>query len=113
MILVMFTHIEVTKSNLSDHNQIKITTNFKTNRRKIYSEDTKYNGETEFWKLNFYNENISWKTVDKEFNEISWQTLFKNESTEACINIILNFLLIICTKLIPKKNNRSKRKIPR
>ena len=81
--------------------------------RKIYNEDTKYNGETEFWKFNFYNENISWNSINQEINEIHWQTLFKNKSTEACINIFLSCLLIICTKLIPKKNNRSKSKIPR
>merc|ERR1712030_212663 len=95
--------IEVTKSNLSDHSQIEITTNFKNNRRKIYSEDTKYNGKTEFWKFNFYNEDISWNSINQEINEIHWQTLFKNKSTEACINLFLSCLLIICTKLIPKK----------
>merc|ERR1712055_1058137 len=80
----IITHIEVTKSNLSDHNQIELSTNFKTNKRKISSEDPKYSGETEFWKLNFYNENVSWKTINQEITEIPWKTLFNNKSTEAC-----------------------------
>ena len=109
----IFTHIEVTKSNLSDHNQIELSTNFKTNKRKISSEDPKYSGETEFWQLNFYNENVSWKTINQEITEIPWQTLFNNKSTEACTNILLKFLLMICIRLIPKKSKRSKNKIPR
>ena len=44
----VFTHIDVTKSNLSDHNQIELYTNFKTNRRRINSENKKYSGESEF-----------------------------------------------------------------
>ena len=109
----IFTHIEVTKSNLSDHNQIEISTNFKTNKMKINNDRTKYSGETDFWKLNFYNENVSWKTINQEITEIPWQTLFNNKSTETCINILLTCLLMICIRFIPKKNERSKNKIPR
>merc|ERR1712055_1052043 len=109
----IFTHIEVTKSNLSDHNQIELSTNFKTNKIKISSEDQIYSGETEFWQLKIYNENVSWKTINQEITEIPWQTLFNNKSTEACTNILLKFLLMICIRLIPKKSKRSKNKIPR
>ncbi|CAL4121129.1 unnamed protein product, partial [Meganyctiphanes norvegica] len=43
----IFTHIEVLKSSLSDHNQIEVTTNFKTNNRDINNETPNYGGETD------------------------------------------------------------------
>ncbi|CAL4093828.1 unnamed protein product [Meganyctiphanes norvegica] len=75
----IFTHIEVLKSSLSDHNQIEVTTNFKTNNRDINKETPNYGGETDFWQLNFHNDNVSWSTINKEINDIPWHILFNEK----------------------------------
>ncbi|CAL4163585.1 unnamed protein product [Meganyctiphanes norvegica] len=102
----IFTHIEVLKSSLSDHHQIEVTTNFKTNNRDINNETPNYGGETDFWQLNFHNDNVSWSTINKEINDIPWHILFNEKNTETCTNILLSCLLMLCIKLIPRKKTK-------
>ena len=109
----IFTNTEITKSGLSDHHQIEVTTNFKTNNRFVNNDTQNYRGESEFWQLNFRNDNVSWDNINKEINEVPWQTLFNGKNTEECTYIFLKCLLNICMKLIPRKNTKGKSRIPR
>ncbi|CAL4121544.1 unnamed protein product, partial [Meganyctiphanes norvegica] len=77
------------------------------------NEIPNYGGETDFWQLNFHNDNVSWSTINKEINDIPWHILFNEKNTETCINILLSCLLMLCIKLIPRKKPRIKSKIPR
>ena len=109
----IFTNTEITKSGLSDHHQIEVTTNFKTNNRFVNNDTQNYRGESEFWQLNFRNDNVSWDNINKEINEVPWQTLFNSKNTEECTYIFMKCLLNICMKLIPRKNTKGKSRIPR
>ena len=109
----IFTNTEITKSGLSDHHQIEVTTNFKTNNRFVNNDTQNYRGESEFWQLNFRNDNVSWDNINKEINEVPWQTLFNGKNTEECTYIFMKCLLNICMKLIPRKNTKGKSRIPR
>merc|ERR1712179_45337 len=93
----IFTNTEITKSGLSDHHQIEVTTNFKTNNRFVNNDTQNYRGESEFWQLNFRNDNVSWDNIN----------------TEECTYIFMKCLLNICMKLIPRKNTKGKSRIPR
>ena len=109
----IFTNTEITKSGLSDHHQIEVTTNFKTNNRFVNNDTQNYRGESEFWQLNFRNDNVSWDNINKEINEVPWQTLFNSKNTEECTYIFMKCLLNICMKFIPRKNTKGKSRIPR
>ena len=110
----IFTDIEVTKSNLSDHNLIELTTNYNTNMYQTNTNEAKnFIGEPEFWHLNFHHENVSWPCINEEINKIQWQEMFNGKDTETCTNILMECLLILCFNLIPLRKKQSKSKVPK
>ncbi|CAL4120027.1 unnamed protein product [Meganyctiphanes norvegica] len=109
----IFINIDVSKSSLSDHDIIEITTNYKMNNKEINHETNTKNEEPDFRQLNFHNENVIWSNINNEINKYPWYELFKNENTENCTMFIISVLLTICMKFIPRKYIGGKSKIPR
>ena len=111
--LSMITHIDVTKSCLSDHHLIELYTNFHLDNSRYHTDNKSYRGEPAFWHLNYHHEDISWSNINEEICKIPWQSLFNGKNTEICTDILIECLLMICLKLIPEKSKKNKRKIPR
>ena len=85
-----------------DHNIIQIETNI-----KIVEE--KQNHQI----LNFFNEDISWASIDADLFNTSWDLLSTDVSTDEMYKIIINICLQIRKKrVLPKKIPR-KHQIPR
>ena len=108
----MFIDIGVTKSTLSDHNVIEISTSYKINHTKN-NEREKEKGETALWRFNFRSENISWDTVNEKIKEIPWKKLFLDKDSQTCTNIFISIISYICSKLMPPKKPHISSKIPR
>ena len=63
--------------------------------------------------MNFFNEDISWASIDADLLNTSWDTLLTDVKTEEMYKIIINICLEICKKhVLPKKSPR-KHQIPR
>ena len=89
---------------MSDHNIIQIETNIKTVEEKQNHQIKKSN--LSYRDLNFFNEDISWASIDADLNT-SWDMLLTDVHTDEMYKIIINISLEICKKRVPPK------KIPR
>ncbi|CAL4086617.1 unnamed protein product [Meganyctiphanes norvegica] len=103
----MFTEIEISKSNLSDHDLIELSTNIKTDRHQT-KENVKKEAEKEpiFWQLNFHNEDVNWKLINEVLKRIQWEMLFDNKDTESCTITLLEILLKLCLKFFPMRKKQ-------
>ena len=108
----IFIDIGVTKSLLSDHSIIEISTSYKDNQKVEY-ERTKHQGETDLQHLNYRNENISWSTINEKIKEISWKKLFEGKDVKICTEVFISRIRHICSKYIPHKKPPTGSKILR
>ena len=108
----MVMNVECTKSNLSDHNRIEITTNIKT-RKEDELENKKRENEMGMRGLNYTDENIEWDKIRTELEEIQWKEIFDGKDTKTCLNIFLKIIVELCSKYIPEKKTKSKNIIPK
>merc|ERR1712098_132095 len=90
----MIMKVDVTKTVLSDHDQIEIS---KTGLRQ----------------LNFLHQDISWTQIRNTIEEIKWKEIFEGRCNEECTEIFIEIITQICISLIPKKFNKGKNKTPR
>ena len=87
---------------MSDHNIIQIETNIKTVEEK-----------QNYQILNFFNEDISWASIDADLLNTSWDMLLTDVSTDEMYKISINICLESRKKhVLPKKIPR-KHQIPR
>ena len=97
-----------TKSNISDHNLVKITT-------------TQYNApdlqpdpkRKTLFTLNFWKDNIDWSVIREMFASKDWESLLSNEDPDEIYHQLLAVIEEVCLEKIPKKQEWKKRGIPR
>ena len=103
-------HIIITKTSMSDHNINQIETNIKILEEK--QKKTKKRNLS-YMDLNFFNEDISWASIDADLFNTSREMLLTDVNTDEMRKIIINNCLEICkTQVLPKKTPR-KHQIPR
>ena len=97
---------------MSDHNIIQIETNIKLVEEKQNHQIKKSN--LSYRDLNFFNEDISWASIDANLLNTSWDIMLLTDvETDEMYKIIINICLEICKKhVLPKKSPR-KHQIPR
>ena len=96
---------------MSDHNIIQIETNIKIVEEKQSHQIKKSN--LSYWDLNFFNEDISWASIDADLFNTSWDMLLTDVKTDEMYKIIINICLKISKKhVLPMKDPR-KHQIPR
>ena len=110
----MFTEIEISKSNLSDHDLIELSTNIKTDRHQT-KESVKKEAEKEpsFWQLNFHHKDVNWKIMNDVLKRIPWRIIFNDMDTKESIRKFLLILNNVCMKFVPMKKSKSNNKTPR
>ena len=97
---------------MSDHNIIQIETNIKIVEEKQIHQIKKSNLRYRDFK-NFFNEDISWESIDADLFNTSWDMLLTDGKTDEMYKIIINICLEICKKhVLPKKSPRN-HQIPR
>ena len=79
---------------MSDHNIIQIETNIKIVEEKQNHQIKKSN--LSFRDLNFFNEDISWASIDADLFNTSWDMLLTDVKTYEMYKIIINICLEIC-----------------
>ena len=76
---------------MSDHNIIQIETNIKFVEEKQNHQIKKSN--LSYRDLNFFNEDISWASIDADLLNTSWDTLLTDVNTDEMYKIIINICL--------------------
>ena len=93
-----------TGTSMSDHNIIQIETNMKIIEEKQNCQIKKSN--LSYRDLIFFNEDISWASIDADLLNTSWDMLLTDVKTDEMYNII-NICVEICKKyVLPKKSPR-------
>ena len=96
---------------MSDHNIIQVETNIKIVEEKQNNQIKKSN--LSYRDLNFFNEDISWASIDTDLLNTSWDMLLRNVKTDEMYKIIINICVEICKKhVLPKKSQRKRQIYP-
>ena len=93
---------------LSDHQLIIAKTAFVEEL-----SDLEFNEAENLGSLNFLDNKIDWQSIEYAFDDIKWSEIFNNQTVQEMYDLLLDHMLIICRKYVPKKNARRKRLIPR
>merc|ERR1739842_56712 len=105
---------ELSRSEMSDHDLIELTTNIKNSKNKTKKMEKKENVSVlNFWQLNFHDENVNWGIINELVIRIPWEILFKDKDTETCTRMLLEILLKVCIKFIPIRKVKGNNNIPR
>ena len=96
---------------MSDHNIIQIKTNIQIVEEKQNHQINKSN--LSYRDLNFFNEDISWASIDADLFNTSWDMLLTDVKTNEMYKIIINICLEICRKHVLSKKSQRKHQIPR
>ena len=96
---------------MSDHNIIQIETNIKIVEEKQNHQIKKSNFS--YRDLNFFNEDISWASIDADLLNTSWDMLLTDVKTDEMCKIIINICLKICKKHVLSKKGARKHQTPR
>ena len=83
--------IIVSETSMSDHNIIQIETNIKIIEEKQNHQIKKSNLSNR--DLNFFNEDISWASIDADLLNTSWDMLLTDVNTDEMYKIIINICL--------------------
>ena len=110
----MFTQIDVTKTNMSDHNIIELTTVIEDRDDLLKGRDSNpHIEENDLRQLNFHHEKVNWTQMKEVLLEMPWKEIFDRKNNEECTEIFIYVIQIICFLMVPKKSNKSKPTIPR
>ena len=96
---------------MSDHNIIQIETNINIVEEKQNHQIKKSN--LSYRDLNFFNEDISWASIDADLLSTSWDMLLTDVKTDEMYKIIINICLEIYKKHVLRKKSPRKHQIPR
>ena len=91
---------------MRDHNIIQIETNTKIVEEKQNHQIKKSNLSDR--DLNFFNEDISWSSIDADLSNTSWDMLLTDVNTDKIYKIIINICLEICKKTCSAKEMSKK-----
>ena len=101
----------ILKTIISDHSFVEV----KTNTTKEMSVGSKLNNNVEggLESLNFFNKNANWENVNAELNEVDWDMLENERSTEEFLEKFMIVCDSVCKNYIPKKRTVKQQVIPR
>ena len=109
----LFNNCEISRSALSDHFIIEMSTALKTNNRNDNENDSNKKEEG-LRKLNFFSDKIMWEEIIKELGKLDWQELMKDKNTHESTVMLNKIINEICIKYIPaKKKFNGKIRIPK
>ena len=89
---------------MSDHNIIQIETNRKIVEEKQNHQIKKNN--LSYKDLNFFNEDISWASIDADLLNTSWDMLLTDVKTDEMYKIIINICRETCNTCSAKEKYR-------
>ena len=102
--------IIITETSMSDHNIIQVETNIKIVEEKQNHQIK--NSNLSYRDLNFFNEDISWASIDADLLNTSWDMLLTDVKTDEMYKIIINICLEICNTHVLKGKLKENIKYP-
>ena len=110
----IITQHDVSKTIMSDHNIIEITTNIKDYNGQIPNTENEAEGEEDDLRLlNFHHEEVCWEEIKELIRELPWAKLFEGKNNEECTEIFIYFIKMICIWKIPRKTVKNRNRIPK
>ena len=109
----LFKQVEVTKTNLSDHDLVEIATDITDSKNLVNNNDKMQIDENDLRTLNFHHENVNWERINGIIEIMPWRLLFEGKNNKECTEIFIDCIRRICLCLIPKRITKNKNKIPR
>ena len=95
---------------MSGHNIVQIETNIKIIEEKQNHQFKKRN--LSYRDLDFFNEDISWASIDADLLNTSSDMLLTDVKTDEMYKIIINICLEICEKYVLSKKTQENTKYP-
>ena len=106
--------VGVSRTILSDHDLIEITTDIEWSGRGIDRSCGQVDlDDDDLRRLNFHSEKVPWTRIGLILSKFDWEAIFEGRNVEECTYIFLEIIKMICLEMIPRKNKTSKSKIPR
>ena len=103
----LITSIGVSKSKLSDHDSIEISTNYTINKQtEVRTIDE--NKDCDLKNLNFYAKTVNWKAINDDINLIQWENVYKEKDTLEISKDLEEKILNICMENFPKRTQMRK-----
>ena len=109
----LFSQVEVTRTCLSDHDIIEITTSIPYNNNLIENSGEAQANENYLRTLNFHYENVSWQKINEIIERMPWRKLFEGKNNKECTEIFIYCISRICLNMIPKTFLKIKMKYPK
>ena len=103
--------IIITETSMSDHNIIQIETNIKIVEKKQKHQIKRSN--MSYGDLNFFNENISWASIDADLLNTSSDMLLTDEKLMKFIRLLSIFGWKFAKRHVLPQKNKRKHQIPR
>ena len=107
----LFTLIEVTETDLSDHNMIEISTNYNIYEQPQIEEIDNQNSILR--SLNFHTKKIKWKEINNNIEIIDWKQNLENKNILEGITDLEEKMTSMCIENMPKKSQKRKNRIPK
>ena len=107
----LFTLIEVTETDLSDHNMIEISTNYNIYEQPQIEEIDNQNSILR--SLNFHTKKVKWKEINNNIEIIDWKQNLENKNILEGIIDLEEKMTSMCIENMPKKSQRRKNRIPK
>ena len=98
----LFTLIEVTETDLSDHNMIEISTNYNIYEQPQIEEIDNQNSILR--SLNFHTKKVKWKEINNNIEIIDWKQNLKNKNILEGITDLEEKMTSMCIENMPKKS---------
>ena len=105
----IFMQVEVTKTSMSDHNIIEITTDIRDNYNLLNKKEVdKKIEETDLRQLNFHHERVNWEKMKEILLLMPWKEIFNGKNTQECTEIFIYVIIEICLLMVPMKSNKNR-----
>ena len=103
--------ISAEKTIFSDHNLLRINTNYKKSTLPEVIRSTKKNA---FSTQNFFSNEVNWECINAELRDTDWESILDNDDPEAMLDSLLTTVQRFCEGNVPAKRQVNRRSnIPR
>ena len=97
--------IDVDDTVVSDHRLLQVRTRF-SEAAGPKSECHEMQGLAS---LNFYHKTINWEQINDELFNVNWTLKFQNKNASEILDALLETLLQVCSRFVPKKGERKRK----
>ena len=98
--------ISAEKTIFSDHNLLRINTNYK---KSTLPEETRSTKKNAFSTQNFFSSEVNWECINVELRDTDWESILDNDDPEAMLDSLLTTIQRVCEGNISAKRQVNRR----